>query len=299
MERKKIITVLVSCLLSASGFAQQTYQLKQNYPVGKKYDYLLNSDQIITQKVDGKEVSYVQNVGTEYNFNISEAKAADKSIKVTYKRLTIKSVGAGNELILDSDKEEAGKKNPFAGLKNAAFTMLMSPNGTIKQVSGVDKMVNDMAAKIAADTTQLNQIKISLSKQFNDAVIKQTMESSLKIFPDKAVKIGESWTVSSKVQITMPIESSTVYTLKEIKDGFATLTIKGTLSSKGEFESLGSKMQTDLKGINVGDAQVELKTGMILSSHTRLELYGKMTAGAQAVDFELEGINKVTGKEVN
>ncbi|RZL46631.1 MAG: hypothetical protein EOP00_14410 [Pedobacter sp.] len=299
MKRTKIITLLVSCLISINGFAQQTYQLKQNYPVGKKYDYVLNSDQIITQKVDGKEVSYVQNVGTEYNFDISEAKAADKNIKVTYKRLTIKSVGAGNELILDSEKEEAGKKNPFGGLKNATFTMVMAPNGTIKQVSGIDKMVNDMAAKIAADTTQLNQIKISLSKQFNDVVIKQTMESSLKIFPDKAVKIGESWTIGSKVQITMPIESSTVYTLKEIKDGLATLSIKGTLSSKGEFESLGSKMQTDLKGMNVGDAQVDLKTGMILSSHTRLELYGKMKAGEQAIDFELEGINKVTGKEVN
>ncbi|RNL49677.1 DUF6263 family protein [Pedobacter jejuensis] len=299
MKNIKIIAWLAFCLTSLNTFAQQTYLLKQNYPIGKKYSYTFNSDQIISQKVDGKELNYIQNVGTDYTFDISEAKAGDKNIKVIYRRLNIKSVGAGNEMILDSDKEEIGKPNPFAGLRNATFNMIMAPNGGVKSISGIDKMVDSMAAKMTTDTAQLKQIKTSLSKQFNAEVIKQSMESSLKIFPDKAVKIGDSWVVNTKVVITMPIESAVTYTLKEVKDGIATLTIKGTLVSKGAFESLGSKMETDLKGMNIGDAQIDLKTGMVLNTHTRLELYGKMKVAEQSVDFNLEGINKVTGKEIN
>ena len=282
-----------------STFAQKTYLLKQDYPVGKKYDYSINSDQIINQKVSGKSLNYVQNVSTDYSFDITGTKGLDKNIKVTYKRITIKSIGMGNELILDSDKEEVGKQNPFAGLKNSSFDMVLSPNGSIKSVSGVETMVDHMAVKISTDTAQIKQIKLSLSKQFNSEVIRQTLESSMRIYPDKAIKVGDSWIVNSKMKITMPIESITTYTLKEIKDGIAILGIKATLISKGDFDSMGNKMQTDLKGMNIGDAQIDLKTGLILSSHTRIELYGKMKAVDQDIDFDMEGINKISGKAAN
>lgn len=295
----KLLISFVCFSVSISAFAQKTYLLKQDYPIGKKIDYSINSDQIINQKVGGKEVDYIQNVSTDYSFDITEAKGTDKNIKVTYKRIIIKSIGMGNELILDSDKQEAGKQNPFAGLKNSSFDMVLSPSGSIKSVSGIEKMVDLMAAKISTDTAQINQIKLSLSKQFNAEVIRQTLESSLHIFPDKAIKIGDSWIVNSKIKITMPIESSTTYVLKEIKDGVAVLSIKANLISKGDFDSMGNKMQTDLRGMNIGDAQIDLKTGLILSSHTRIELYGKMKAVDQDIDFNMEGINKIVGKPVN
>lgn len=293
------ISLFILCLSSLSTFAQKTYLLKQDYPIGKKYGYTINSDQIINQKVDGKELSYIQNVGTDYLFDIVGVKGVEKSVKVTYKRLTIKSVGMGNELILDSDKEEAGKPNPFSGLKNASFSMVLGSNGSVKSVSGVGKMIDSMAAKMTTDTAQLKQFKLSLSKQFNAEVIRQTMESSLKIFPEKAITVGESWVVNTKMQITMPIEALTTYTLKEVKDNLATLSIKGNLVSKGSFVAMGNEMQTDLKGINIGDAQIDIRTGMIVSSHTRIELYGKMNVANQAIDFDMEGINNVIGKEVN
>ncbi|WP_231491071.1 DUF6263 family protein [Pedobacter sp. Leaf170] len=295
----KLLTTIACFLIVTSSFAQKTYTLKQAFPVGKKYAYTINSDQIISQKVDGKESNYIQNVGTDYTFEITEAKALDKNIKVVYNRVRIKSAGMGNELILDSDINEVGKPNPFSGLKNASFSMLLSANGSVKSVSGVEKMVTDMVGKITTDTAQTRAVKASLSKQFNAEVIKQTMESALKISPDKPVKVGDSWTIVSKVNITMPIESTTKYTLKEVKGNIGVLTVSGNLLSKGEFEVMGTKTQTDLKGLNIGDAQVDLTTGMISSGHTRLELYGKIKSAGSESDFDLEGITKITGKEIN
>lgn len=295
----KIIVALTCCLISISAFAQKTYILKQDYPVGKRYDYAINSDQIVNQKIAGKESDFIQNIGTDYTFEIKEAKGTDKNINVIYKRINMKSVGMGKELIIDSDKEEAGKQNPFTGLRNASFTMILSPNGAVKSISGMDKMISEMARKMTSDTAQIKPIIVSLSKQFNAEVVRQTMESSLKIFPDKPVKIGDSWTINTKMHVTMPVESITTYTLKEVNGNVAVLTIRGTLISKGEFDSMGNKMTSDLKGLNVGDAQVDLKTGMILNSHTRTELYGKMKSVDQDIDFDIQGINKVVGKEMN
>jgi hypothetical protein len=296
--RVKIFTTIICGLISISAFAQKTYVLRQNYPTGYRYDFSITSDQIINQKIGGQHVHLTQNIGTDYTFDITEGHSGEKDVKVTYNKIFMKSVGMGNTMIFNSDDQNSTKKNPFSGLKGASFYMIVTPNGAIKSVAGIDIMLNKMAAKMTTDTSQVKQIKDALSKQFSAEVVKQTMESSFKIYPDRAVKIGDSWTVDTKMQMSMPIETITQYTLKEVQDGIAILSVKGTLVSKGNFEAMGNKMETDLKGTNSGEASLDIKTGIVLNSHLRVELYGKMKSMGQDIDFEMQGINKIVGKEI-
>jgi predicted secreted protein len=296
--RVKIFTTIICGLISISAFAQKTYVLRQNYPTGYRYDFSITSDQIINQKIGGQDVHLTQNIGTDYTFDITEGHSGEKDVKVTYNKIFMKSVGMGNTMIFNSDDQDSTKKNPFSGLKGASFYMIVTPNGAIKSVAGIDIMLNKMAAKMTTDTSQVKQIKDALSKQFSAEVVKQTMESSFKIYPDRAVKIGDSWTVDTKMQMSMPIETITQYTLKEVKDGIAVLSVKGTLVSKGNFEAMGNKMETDLKGTNSGETSLDIKTGIVLNSHLRVELYGKMKSMGQDIDFEMQGINKIVGKEI-
>jgi hypothetical protein len=296
--RVKIFTTIICGLISISAFAQKTYVLRQNYPTGYRYDFSITSDQIINQKIGGQHVHLTQNIGTDYTFDITEGHSGEKDVKVTYNKIFMKSVGMGNTMIFNSDDQDSTKKNPFSGLKGASFYMIVTPNGAIKSVAGIDIMLDKMAAKMTTDTSQVKQIKDALSKQFSAEVVKQTMESSFKIYPDRAVKIGDSWTVDTKMQMSMPIETITQYTLKEVQDGIAILSVKGTLVSKGNFEAMGNKMETDLKGTNSGEASLDIKTGIVLNSHLRVELYGKMKSMGQDIDFEMQGINKIVGKEI-
>ncbi|WP_029274439.1 DUF6263 family protein [Pedobacter borealis] len=295
----KIVTIIIWSLVSITAFAQKTYVLRQNYPTGYKYDFTLTSEQIINQKIAGRDVHLTQSIGTDYTFDITEGHSGEKDVKVIYNRIFMKSVAMGNTMTLKSDDQDSTKKNPFSGLKGASFYMTVAPNGAIKTVAGIDKMLDNMAARMTKDTSQVKQIKNALSKQFSNEVIKQTMESSFKIYPDKPVKIGDSWTVDTKMQMSMPIETITQYTLKEVKDGIAILSVKGTLVSKGNFEVMGNKMETDLQGTNSGETSLDMKTGIVLNSHLRVELYGKMKSMGQDIDFEMQGINKIVGKEVN
>ena len=294
----KIFATILCSLISIGAFAQKTYVLKQNYPTGYQYDFSITSDQIINQKIGGQDVHLTQNIGTDYTFDITEGHNGEKDIKVTYNRIFIKSVAMGNTMTLNSDDQDSTKKNPFSGLKGASFFMTVTPNGGIKTVAGIDKMLDNMAVKMSNDTNQVKQIKNELGKQFSAEVVKQTMESSFKIYPDRAVNIGDSWTVDTKMQMSMPIETITKYTLKEVKDGIAILSVKGTLVSKGTFETMGNKMETDLSGTNSGETSLDIKTGMVLNSHLRIELYGKMKSMGKDIDFEMQGINKIVGKEI-
>jgi len=294
------LSLTVICgLISVGAFAQKLYQLRQNYPTGYQYDFSITSDQIIKQKIDGQDMHLTQNIGTDYTFNVTEGHNGEKDIKVTYNRIFMKSVAMGTTMSYSSDDQDSTKKNPFSGLKGASFFMTVTPTGAIKTVAGIDKMLDNMASKMTADTSQVKQIKTALAKQFSTEVVKQTMESSFKIYPDRAVKIGDSWTVDTKLQMSMPIETITQYTLKEVKDGIAILSVKGTLLSKGNFEAMGNKMETDLSGTNAGEAAMDIKTGIVLNSHLRIELYGKMKSMGKNIDFEMQGINNIVGKEIN
>ena len=298
MKLFKIVQVIALLHLGFMANAQKSYVLKQNFPIGKTYDFTLISDQIINQQMAGKKLSISQNIGTEYSFDIRNGEGLEKDIEVTYKRIFMKSNGMGNQMAMDSEDADTTKENSFRGLKGASFHMVMLPNGGIKSLTGVEKMVANMVSRMNVDSAKAANIKASLSQQFSEEGMKQTLESSLKIYPDKSVKIGESWTVDTKMQLNMPVETITKYTLKEVKDNIAYLNINGTLLSKGSFESMGNKIDTDLTGTNVGDAELDLKTGLILKSHLRMELSGKMQTGGQNIDFELQGINKIEGKEM-
>lgn len=297
MKLFKILPIVTLVLLGFSAEAQKSYVLKQNFPIGKTYDFTLISDQIINQQMAGKKLSLSQNIGTAYSFDIQNGEGLEKDIEVTYKRIFMKSKGMGNQLEMDSDDADTTKENSFRGLKGATFHMVMLPDGSIRSLTGIDQMVTKMVSKMKTDSAKAANIKASLSQQFNAESMKQTMESSLKIYPAKAVKIGDSWTVDTKMQLTMPVETITKYTLTAVKDNVAFLNINGTLLSKGTFQSMGNKIDTDLTGTNVGDAELDLKTGLILKSHLRMELSGKMQIGGQNIDFELQGINKIVGKE--
>jgi len=295
----RVLATIMFSLISISSFAQKTYVLRQNYPTGYRYDFSINSDQIINQKIGGRDVHLTQNIGTDYTFDITEGHNGEKDVKVTYNRVFMKSIAMGTTMTYNSDEQDSTKKNPFSGLKGASFFMTVTPDGGIKTVAGIDKMLDNMASKMTTDTSQVKQIKNALSKQFSEEVVKQTMESSFKIYPERAVKIGDKWTVDTKLQMSMPIETITEYTLKEVKDGIATLSVKGALVSKGSFEVMGNKMETDLNGTNSGETSIDIKTGIVLNSHLRIELYGKMKSMGQDIDFDMQGINKIVGKEVN
>ncbi|WP_316806032.1 DUF6263 family protein [Pedobacter agri] len=293
------IFLLFLLSLSFGAFAQKPYVLKQNLPIGKKYNFAMASDQIINQEISGQKINLTQTIGTDYTFDIRNGSDLDKDIDVVYNRIFMKSSAMGNTMAMDSDDADTTKKNPFRGIKGASFRMVMAPDGSIKSLTGIDAMLTRMASKMSKDSAVMISIKASLAKQFNAESMKQTMESSLKVYPEKPVKIGDSWTVDTKMQMTMPIETITKYTLKDVKNGIAYLNISGTLTSKGDFETMGNKMQTDLTGTNNGDAELDLKSGLILKSHLRMEMNGTMTAMGQKINFELQGINKIVGKELS
>ena len=294
----KFYVLLVLVFVTGSVFGQKAYLIKQDLPIGKKYSFNMISEQFITQKIGDQTINLNQTIGTEYTFAIRNGDGLEKDVQVIYDRIYMKSEVGGKTMNMDSDDQNTEKVNPFRKLKGASFTMIMLPNGAIKSISGIDKMVSDMASSTSTDTAVVNSLKLSLAKQFNTETLKETMESSLKVYPDQPIKVGESWTVVTENKMAMPMQMTSHYTLKEVKNNIAYLNISGTLISKGNFEAMSNAMETDLTGTNSGDAELDLKTGLIMNSHFRIEMEGTIKSMGQSIGFKLQGLNKIVAKEI-
>ncbi|WP_431293187.1 hypothetical protein [Pedobacter sp. P26] len=106
----RVLATIICSLISISSFAQKTYVLRQNYPTGYRYDFTINSDQIINQKIGGQDVHLTQNIGTDYTFDITEGHNGEKDVKVTYNRIFMKSVAMGTTMTYNSDEQDITKK---------------------------------------------------------------------------------------------------------------------------------------------------------------------------------------------
>ena len=269
--------------------------LKQNFSVGKTYEFNVTSDQILDQEEPSQNQSLNQHIGTRYLFQTLSDSAEYKLIKVVYKQIVLRSSTKGSEVDYNSDLDTLGRRAKFGNLRNESFTMVFSPDGSVKSTAGLDQIVTHLAVKMAADSTEIPYYQNNLSKQFNADVIRETLESSFRVYPGKPVKVGDSWTIDTKIQMSIPVENKTTYTLKEVKSGKATLTVRGTLLSKGAFVVAGKNTQTDLKGSNTGELILDLNTGAIISSHLRVDFFGKIDG---KYNFEMEAINEITGREL-
>ena len=94
-------------------------------------------------------------------------------------------------------------------------------------------------------------------------------------YPDSAVGVGESWEKEILLEPNGKKDFSAKYTLKEVKDGMATITVDGKLTGKGE--NFGHEFS--LEGTVTGTVKVDIATGWPvdtdLSQDFTLDLGGK------------------------
>jgi hypothetical protein len=129
------------------------------------------------------------------------------------------------------------------------------------------------------------KMREQFSKQFSDEGMKSQFERVLYIFPNKEVKVGDTWQRSSTAGFgEMPAKYSSTYTVTEIEGDMV------TLQEKSKIESNDSKM--DLSGDVDGTIVIDSKSGLLVNCTQNIDM--KVNAGGMTVG--MKGITKVKGK---
>jgi len=196
---------------------EESVLLKFNFQKGKIYNYTMSFD-MSQKKGDQSRGSLMK---WNYDMQVIDEKAGLKTLKTTYRRIDMMmNMGNDQKMEFSSEKETDAMdfmqlpSRMFKIVKGKSFTMQVNEKGEVVSVTGFDKIGEAVVNEANFPEEMKPMLRQNFQKQFNDDAVKQMFSQALEVFPNKAVKIGDSWKTNATV---MKQDISTVYTVKNIK----------------------------------------------------------------------------------
>lgn len=270
--------------------------LKFDLEKGKGYDYemIINMD----QELLGQPVQ--MDMTTYYSLDIIDDDGSIKTISSKLERFKMNTVMMGFNVDIDTDdpvsKDTADvKKNPlelmkkvFGALKGTRFNMKVNREGKITEVSGLENLGDKLATELGLDESEKTTASGGLDKAFNKDEIARNFERFWYIFPNKEVKVGDSWKKTSSFGGQVPATFESTYKVTDIEGDMVTLEEKSLISSK---KDAGDKT-FETSGEISGTVTVDSRSGLLVNSDQDMNM--KVNTGG--AEITIKGKSKIKGK---
>ena len=288
------IAVLQSC--QSVKTATSSKLLKFNFEKGKGYDYEMITN--MDQEIMGQAIQ--MDMAAYYSMDVSEDDGNMKTITSTIDRFKMKMGVMGFNIDVDTEKPnpslgitEDGKdpmkmlNSIFGAIKGRKFTMKVDEEGKVQEVTGFENM-----AKIIVDSIGLGEDeKLEMIKKFDGQFNAKNMQGQfdrfLYIFPNKEVKVGDTWQKKSEVSGPAAGKYNSTYKVTDIEGDMVTLAERTKMESEEE--------KVKMKGNITGSIVVDSKTGLIVSADQEMNI----TTETNGMSMEMKGKTKIKGKARN
>lgn len=286
-------TIVIQSCQTTGKTSSASKMLKFNFEKGKGYDYEMISN--MDQEIMGQEMQ--MDMSFYYSMDVTEDDGAIKTITTAIDRFKMKMGVGGMNLDIDSDKPlpSLGKtkdgEDPmkmlnslFGAIKGQKFIVKVDAEGKVQEVTGFENIANTIVDSMGLDEEKRQEMKQQFSQQFNSEKMKSQLGRIFYIFPNKEVKVGDSWQKSSQVMGEMGGEYNSTYKVTDIEGDMVTLS-ENTKVEPGEEKM---KLSGDIKGTIVVDSRL----GLVVNADQDM----KLKANVAGKSFEIKAKIKIKGK---
>lgn len=281
------------------GDDQTTVNLRLNFKQGDKYLFSSAVKQTTSQEIMGQKMESTQDMITDYIYDVESVQSDVTRIKVTFDALST-TVNTGfpgaSPLTYDSRNPEQGSAElkTLSNLVGKSFYIDINKGGEVTNVEGLA----DVISSVGGEQSQL------LSQLFDDGAMTNSLNAITHIYPDKSVKIGESWnkSTSGPIASVMHSEADFTYLLDRVEGDLATVSISGqqkiSTSPDGGANPLLQGAEFNLNGTQTGSAEIEMKSGLIVTNRQQQEISGTVSAQGFEIPMRLTIDTTITGKKL-
>ncbi|WP_100612649.1 DUF6263 family protein [Confluentibacter lentus] len=255
-----LFTALFSHVVSAQNILE--YHLK----VGDSMTVFQKATQDIIQELDGTKHELKNIIEADYTFVVSQKTDSTYIINFNFDRFkmitTSNIYGEVNNIdTKNSISKDDIQAQVFSGMIGAKLKMELLKNGRIKSVSGTEKMITKMISKAGISDELTKQVMVeSMKKEFGNKSLAQSFEQMTFIYPNKKVKIGDTWVNHYKGTLdaknTWKLDAITEKTLELSANSDITMSTKQenlsmTLTGKQQTKLTASKTSGFIKDMVV------------------------------------------------
>ncbi len=279
--KKKLLGILIA-LLTATLFSSCTIlasriDLELHLKEGKSYNINTIANQKISQTIGRQKENITQKIGLGYTFNVKKIEADGTAfIDVTFNSILLNQDGTTGKIQYDSSNppnDIPPAAATYAALLGQSFSIIISPEGSIKNIQGMEKITKSIMKKLDLPESR----EESLNDKFGDKALKENMENLLGIYPDRPVRIGNSWTKRTTIAKGLPMILESKYTLKERSNGIALLEVRSEAKpSSAPIKKESVKFTYDISGTEKGYVKLEEATGWIVDGKISQQFSGQV-----------------------
>ncbi|MDR0332558.1 MAG: DUF6263 family protein [Dysgonamonadaceae bacterium] len=296
MNKNKIIFFAL-CFCTITLMQAQTINLSFNPTEGETYSYRFSNKQEMTQNVMGQSI--VMNIAMDIVTEMSvKEKTADKiSMDYVYTELIVDISSPMMTIRYNSATGEEFASGMdiylhqlYGALLGKPMNVVFSSNGTVISVSGFDVIMDEIRKNTLSENPAMQAMADGLLQAFNEDAMKQILEQSFVMYPQKAITIGDSWSsdISSNIAGMSSISTNT-YTLVSVKDDVVFFDVVST-SKTTPNEGMEGEMTGEFKG----KMSLEVETGMVIGLNLVGNVSGTLFVQGMAISTHGDSQSTVT-----
>ena len=275
IQKVLLAFTVIFLVFASNGFAQKSIELKYNLNVGDSYSFVSNTEQDITFDAMGTTTTLEQVMVFDMSTIVNKIEGDDISEVYVFDRIKMDQKIFGMEMKYDSDDSST-----FEGM-GAQIAEQMN-----KIIGAQIEVVKDNRG---------NVLDIDLSKFNDNSDLANSLSSgnTHAVYPDRKIKVGESWETDVNPLKGSEMKVHVVYTLIKVSRKHAELSVKGNVTAN---EIEGEEIV--LNGNTAGTMKVDRKTGMLISSTIDLDMSLELDQGGTKIPATIMGTTITTVSKV-
>jgi hypothetical protein len=289
-----LLATLAAGALVARPAAAQKVTLRWKYRAGMEMVYRVTNHQDTYISMGGASSS---DQTQTMRWKVTEvAPNGDATVSMTTERVQIEMQGMAGNLSYDSESGEP-PSDPQARLATAmagmSYTMVISPDGSVKSIQGIDKLRDEMLASMPPE--QVATMQAVAGEMFSEESMTRMAQQNVQVFPAEAVGPGDTWdrSFTMAVPVLGEMTTKTTFTLTgtEQREGrtIATIATSGDISMGGESSS-PVPMTIDLGDTKMGGTiDFDTERGITVSSTMTTSMQMNVDAGGQQMSMTMNG----------
>ncbi len=238
---------------------------------------------------------------TDYEYKVQK-RNPDGTVEITatIKKMRLEQAAAMASMVYDSENPEANNPAKMMERMNTligkTFDIKLNSAGEVLLTKGEDDMFKGLFEGMPNGEAMETQIEA----QFGANNVASGLQYLTGFYPKEAVKVGSTWVKETTKKGTLPMLSTTTYTLKERKNGIAIIDFSSKLSNDPNAEAtemMGMAVTYDVGGTQTGTIKVDEKTGWANRTDINQDIQGSMLMKGGAMG-EMKAILKIGGKHI-
>jgi hypothetical protein len=291
MNRFRWLVVCVAVSVGVAAGAQKI-DLKVNYDPGT---YVMVQDMTMDMLMDvaGQTIKTKTTMAMTAEMVVGKAdKDGNREMKLTFRHMKTE-VSQGGQVMMKFDSTNKGAKDPMAQMYGAmidkTITMTVDSRGRTSNIQGFDELMGAVLANVP-DGPEKENLKKNFGNQWLEGF------GQMQAFPDKPVAKGDTWEMSKDFSFPMlgDAQITQVFTLKDVKDGVATLGITAEMKAEGDGEGESDANVREMNMIIDGTMLVDVATGLAKSTTMSQQGTFVMTVQGMEMSMTMDGQQKVT-----